>query len=275
MVTRMGQELKAAAAEVEALKLTPEFRAAYREVLKGLRSSVEYAILAGDILRKIKDKVGHGGFTPFVEKYLSVTQRTCTGWMNLSVIAENMGKRKLTSVLNKDPTILQLVSYGKFSSREEAASFQTGGVVEEPETTESDDSMTVDEAAETTDDVEEIEVEDWQYNATYHQSLVDALNAFGRFLTEVMGSDGTSEYIRHIEGRLRLDMKQRIERGTYSFHLAMPLMPVFSVDVAFQPVTPGRFGEGRFLSTSQAVLRRPRGWRLLGDDQTIGLTDVG
>ena len=60
-----------------------ELNRLHSEIEKSLRSTVEYAIQAGEILSNVKEKVGHGEFLPWLNSSVSFSERTAQNYMRV------------------------------------------------------------------------------------------------------------------------------------------------------------------------------------------------
>ncbi len=220
----MGEISRVESKELRALSMVSEVNAHIREFFRDTKSALENAVAAGEKMRKQKELIPHGQWTAFCEQhYPQVTLRSIQNWMKAAEIVQ----KRNVSFLEGD-TLTGLISYDKIGKYEENGSSvrersQTNGKPEragksKPAATETTappraqdagaDGSVEDPLFADASTYEEQEVEAWEYNRDEHQALVDAINRFGRFLTEVMADEAESEYIAHVETRLRADMKQ-------------------------------------------------------------------
>ena len=65
------------------ISLSKELNELHKTIEGKLRSTVQDAIMAGEILTNVKEKVAHGEFIPWIEKNLIFTRMTVNRYMGL------------------------------------------------------------------------------------------------------------------------------------------------------------------------------------------------
>jgi hypothetical protein len=115
-------------AEASLAELARQIAGAHADALAAARTSVEHARRCGELLLKVKARLPHGRFLPWVEGNCPFSQRTGTNYMR---VARDWEKLQATLGADDPPTIagaLQVLAEPKEANRQPAADLDAGAL---------------------------------------------------------------------------------------------------------------------------------------------------
>lgn len=114
----------------EEKQLLKEIKSLHREIISDYRASLNRCIRLGSILKKQKERVGHGNFIQWVKTYLPFSERTSRNYMTLHHHKARLKKEKVNSLrqayrLISNFNVKKLIAADAKKYREEFANSNT------------------------------------------------------------------------------------------------------------------------------------------------------